>query len=127
MSTTNGTPDTRVASIRSKIAALEGELAAIEGKPLRLYDGHYGQVHDTPQGGAILHVQWAISDQSYEDWYPTTEAAKAALLRLARDCGTAPDATGFHVDLTAPGCHQSSAWVERHSTQLSEQEREGLR
>lgn len=106
--------------IRTEISTLTAELATISGEPLRVWDGTLGDLADTPPGGALLHVSWAVSDHSYEEWYPNAEAAKAALLALALDNGTTPDADGWRVDLTSPGCHQRRAWVERRSTTAGE-------
>lgn len=99
--------------IRSEIANLKGELAALAGEGLEVWNGLDGGVADTPEGGATLTVEWAISDRSYMAWYPTTEAAKAALLKVAADNHCVPSDDGFYVDLTAQGCHSSKAYVTR--------------
>lgn len=46
---------------------------------------------------------------SRDDWYPTREAALAALMKLA---GDTPIKNGRYVDLTVPGCLPSSATIE---------------
>jgi hypothetical protein len=107
-----------VNDVRSEITKLESELAALAGEPLLIWDGRNGDVRDCPPGGARLYVSWAINDRSYEEWYPTTEAAKAALLKLAHANGRVPDDQGMHVDLTAPGCHSSSARVTRNQHEV---------
>lgn len=99
--------------IRSEIANLKGELAALAGEGLEVWNGLDGGVADTPEGGATLTVEWAISDRSYTAWYPTTEAAKAALLKVAADNHCVPSDDGFYVGLTAQGCHSSKAYVTR--------------
>lgn len=98
--------------IRAQLATLEGQLYVLSGKGLEIYRGP-DKIRDIPPGGALLDVSWAVSDQSYQEWYPTTEAAKAALLALARKEGCTPSDNGLYVDLTSPGCQPSSAWVTR--------------
>lgn len=107
-----------VEEIRSEIAKLTGELAALEGTAIHIWDGTAGDLQDAPPGGALLHVSWAVSDHSYTMWYPTLEGAKAALLRLARENGCVPNKSGIHVDLTSPGCHSSSATIERRAASV---------
>jgi hypothetical protein len=108
------TTNTRtVEDIRANIAALEGELATLAGKPLQIWNREVGDLHDQPPGGATLTCEWANSQYDSAEWFPTTEAAKAALLQLARQKGCVPDEDGFRVDLTHPGCHGSSAYVTR--------------
>jgi len=104
-----------VESIRSQITELEGQLSTLAGEGLPIWSGRDGGIYfqDMPTGGATLTVEWAVSDHSYEDWYPTTEAAKAALLELARANFRAVNENGFEADLTAPGCHDSRAYVTR--------------
>lgn len=100
--------------IRKEITALEAELHILSGEGFCTWDGMHGDLADIPPGGALLCARWAIEDRSYDVWYSTTEAAKAALLALAREHGAVPDQDGFHVDLTSPGCHTSRAWVQRN-------------
>lgn len=87
-----------------------GQLAEFAGVPL-VIEQRGEHLNDIPAGGALLEVSWAVANQSYTEWYPSVEAAKAALLKLARSEGRAPAEDGMYVDLTASGCHSSSAWV----------------
>lgn len=110
--------------IREQISALEAELVTLSGEPLLIWTGRDGDVADCPEWGATLTVLWAVEDHSYCEWYPTTEAAKAALLRVARSNGTTPSEGGFSVDLTVPGCHSSRAYVTRLGNRPEEQRSE---
>jgi hypothetical protein len=95
-------------------ASIAGERARRAGEPLEIYSR--GVQHASPPaGGFCLHVRWAISDQSYVDWYPTLEAATAAIESLAKSEGRVVDHRDGHfpsVDLTVPGCISSDAWVQ---------------
>lgn len=71
-----------VAAIRAEITRLERELSRLSGEVITIWHGSGGESHDVPPGGALLTVEWAVSDQSYCEWYPTLEGAKAALLSL---------------------------------------------
>lgn len=113
--TTTVSPTRTTEQIRAEITALEAELSTLAGTPLLIWDGMSGDLHDVPIGGALLHVSWAVSDRSYQEWYPGVEQAKAALLALARANDCVPSLDGFHVDLTSPGCHSSSAYIERRA------------
>jgi hypothetical protein len=79
--------------------------------PLRIWDREVDR--PCPSGGAILHVRWAVGGYSYDEWYPTIQAANAALEILAAKNGRQVDRSnlGYSVDLTLSGCHSSSAWV----------------
>jgi len=103
-----------VEEIRAEMAHLQGLLSEIQGDHgLCIWDGMSGTLEDTPDGpGFILHVMWAIQDRSYDLWFREIEPAKAALLRVAQEKGCVPSASGLSVDLTAPGCHDSRAWIE---------------
>lgn len=59
-----------------------------------------------------MGVYWAVSDQSVERWYPTEEAARAALQSLALSEGRVAREDGMYVDLTAYNYHTSYARVE---------------
>lgn len=106
-------PEKRPAQILQEISELEAELAGLKGERFEIWNGRDGQVRSTPRTGATLRVSWAIQDQSYEDWYPTVAAAKAALAEMARAEGRALSPNGWHLDLTAHGCHESGADVTR--------------
>jgi hypothetical protein len=105
---------------RMSVAEL-GELDALivaararrAGEPIEIYS-RCVQHASPPAGGYCLHVRWAISDQSYVDWYPTLEAATAAIEALAKREGRVVDKREGYwpsVDLTCPGCHPSRAWI----------------
>lgn len=107
-------PENRTADqILSDIARLEGELAALKGEPLLIVDGGF-KVRECPPGGATFTVSWCVpEDANYTEWYSTTEAAKAALTEYARKHKRVVSRGGFYVDLTAPGCQDSRAYVTR--------------
>jgi hypothetical protein len=98
-----------------ELAQLETDIDAERhrrrGTPLRVWDRDGERPY--PSGGAILHVQWAVADHSYSDWYPTLEAANAALEIIAAGHERLVERRdrGYYVDLTLSGCHGSSAWV----------------
>ncbi len=101
-----------VDGLRALLARIEGRLAELAGKPLVLRC-EYGPEHDRPPGGAVLCTSWATYRHGHDrDWYPTADAARAALLALARREGRAPEPHGWSVDLTSPGCCESSAWID---------------
>jgi hypothetical protein len=116
-------PVRTVDTIRAEIAALRGELAELSGEPIETWNGIADYIADPPPGGAFLDFRiagdWVNSQYSYQKWYPSVEAAKAALLKLAQREGRVPDRDGFHVDLTAPGCQTSQAWVTRRENPIS--------
>jgi hypothetical protein len=94
-------------------ASIAGERSRRSGEPLEIYS-RCVQHASPPAGGYCLHVRWAVEDQSYVDWYPTLEAATAAIEALAKSEGRVVDyREGYlpSVDLTVPGCHPSSAWI----------------
>jgi hypothetical protein len=88
-------------------ANINGELAARAGRGLLVWNAEGYRVQ-APNGGAVLHVSYALSSASYDEWYPTEAAAMAALYKLAGD----KPVTGRFVNLTKQGCSESSAWVE---------------
>jgi hypothetical protein len=95
-------------------ASIAGERSRRSGEPLEIWNGREGQIATRPPGGFILKCSWAIEDQSYADWYPTEEAAIAALEALAkseRRVVTRREGYWPSVDLTAPGCYPSRAWI----------------
>lgn len=104
--------------IRSACTAALAQIAQRDGEPLTLWTGRDGQIHPKPATGAILGVYWAVSDQSYETWYPSVGAAQAELHALALHHGRVPREDGLYVDLTAPGCHTSYARIERLNAPL---------
>lgn len=107
---------TTVEAIRAEISRLEGELSRLSGKPLIIYDqgGSYYENCDIPAGGALLTYSPAISEYGYQEWYPTLEAAKAALLKMGRENNTMPDATGLNLDLTPEAAQFSTcAYITR--------------
>jgi hypothetical protein len=89
-------------------AAIYGERARRAGKAVIVRDRN-GR-HPCPAGGALLAVDWAVSDQSYLAWYPTRAAARAALAALAASEGRVPESPDY-VDLTYDGCLPSTAEV----------------
>ena len=58
----------------------------------------------------MLYVEMAVEDASYVEWYPSVDAAKAALAMVAGDSRV--ERGGAYVDLTVAGCSRSEAWVE---------------
>lgn len=104
-----------VDQIRAEISRLEAELATISGDPLIIWE-HGETFHDIPPGGALLTYAPALSEYGYEHWYPTIEAAKAALLKLARENNAAVDKTGLNLDLTPEAAQFSTiAYITRRS------------
>jgi hypothetical protein len=97
----------RVADLRQLAAAIEGEIRARAGEGLVVWDRN-GQC-EVPPGGAVLEMRDAIEDYSYDEWYPTMAAAKAALARASGSRQLSEN--GCYVDLTAAGCNQSYALV----------------
>lgn len=84
---------------------------------LEIWNGRDGDIRDCPEGGATVTLNYCSPiDGNWERWYPSTEAAKAKLLEIARRDGRIPDANGLRVDLTAPGCHTSNAYVTRRES-----------
>jgi hypothetical protein len=113
-------PVRTVDQIRAEIAAAEGELATLAGEGLTTWTGHDGKLCDIPGGpGFLFTVNWAISDQSYQLWFKDLSQARARLLQLARAEGCVPSDSGMSVDLTAPGCHSSRAYIEVVNEDLS--------
>jgi hypothetical protein len=104
-----------VDSLRAVRALLDGVIQARTGEPLDVWDGREGRLRDTPPGGALLCVEWAVSDHSYTRWYPTLDGAKAALLLLADKEGRGVTDNEMKVDLTSPGCVESRAYVVARS------------
>jgi hypothetical protein len=91
-------------------AEIKGELVRRSGEGLLVEDRGGEWRCDTPAGGALLVVDWAVHERSYKKWYPSLEAAEAALISLI---GDTPLQDGkLYADLTAPGCNTSAAWVE---------------
>lgn len=103
-----------VEEIRAEIANLKGELASLSGTGLEIWNGRDGGVNECPDGGAVLSEVWALDEHSKDIWYPTAEAAKAALALLAEEHHSAVDGSGFNLDLTAYDSHDSRAYVTRH-------------
>lgn len=85
---------------------ISAERARRAGHPLNITSRDIDR--PCPSYGWLLDVTWAVSDLSYVDWYPTEDAARAALHQLA--AGTAC-VEGDTVDLTSPGCHYSGASI----------------
>jgi len=88
---------------------IDGEIARRAGEPIRLWD-RAGEHHEAPPGGAILRVESCTEDASYTEWYPTEEAGRAELQRLADISERVVD--GNQVDLTVRGYNRSTAWIE---------------
>jgi len=88
---------------------IDGARARKSGNPLCVWDGRDGDLCDVPPGGAVLRVDWAVSDHSYAAWYPTEEGALAELHALAKAHGR--KVCGRSVDLTCSGCYPSGAHV----------------
>lgn len=86
-------------------------LAERTGEPRTVWNGREGTLCPTPSTGAVLHVRYAVSDYSYDDWYPSVTLARAALRELAMRKGVEPDDGGMSVDMTSPGCHTSDAYI----------------
>jgi hypothetical protein len=97
-------------------AQIDGELArrAGESRCVRRGDERYR----CPPGGALLCVRPAVGgDRNADYWYPSLEAANAALRRgwPKSEIGpSARDQEALYVDYTAAGCDSSTAWTERH-------------
>lgn len=95
-------------------SALTEALARVSGRGQLLWDRE-GTHTETPATGAVLVVDWAIADRSYGEWYPSVERARAALEQIATQHGRVVEGDtgrGLYVDLTAPGCHTSRAYVD---------------
>lgn len=104
------------------IAAVRAAMAKTSGEGLQVWNGRDGRLMTTPTTGAVLSVQFAMHDRSYELWFASREAAVAALAGFAAqherlmDVWDEPNHAGriAYVDLTAPGCHSSYASVYVH-------------
>jgi hypothetical protein len=96
--------------LRMLRVAIDGELARRAGTGLVVTEGGR-YVADVPPGGAMLHVSWCTSDGPDETWFPSVDAARAALVRLADESHRAVSVVGLSVDLTPQGCVESSACV----------------
>lgn len=92
-------------------AALKGELARRSGKPVLIAQGE--EEYECPPGGAILFDRPAIGgDRNRDEWYPTLDAANAALLEMAAGRLVTRRADGgLYLDYTVNGCRESRAWV----------------
>jgi hypothetical protein len=90
-------------------AAIAGELAARADRSLtiRTSDGEY--VQSPPAGGALLHIYFCTDPTASIDWYPSVNAARAALAALGKARHRAVD--GDYLDLTVAGCHPSYAKI----------------
>jgi len=91
--------------------ALEGEFARRAGKSVTISRGC--EDFERPPGGAILYDRPAIGgDRNSAEWYPTIEAANAALIAMAggRVIDDRNDG-GKSLDYTANGCQESRAWT----------------
>lgn len=90
--------------------AIDAERARRAGSGLAIRTDAGEEVRDPPPGGALLTMYFCTDRSESIDWYPTVDAAMAALSRLARAHGRKVD--GHFVDLTVPGCYQSYARVD---------------
>ena len=93
-------------------SAIHARRAVLAGTGLTIWTQQDGTVEDCPDYGAVLSCRWAHSDQDDDVWYPTVEAALAALDAIARGHGRLRAPGDVFVDLTSPGCHSSEAWVQ---------------
>lgn len=96
-------PET-VEAIRAEITRLEGELSRLSGKPIRIWDGEHGYHMAIPTGGALLDIETGSNRDAVQWWYPTLEAAKAALFLYAREQGAQGGVSenGLHAEIDFP-------------------------
>lgn len=88
----------QVEAIRAEIAELRGQLSAIAGEGLLISSdagSDWEDYNDQPAGGATLRERSPISGQNQLVWYPSVEAARAALLELCLIAGTVPSEDGW--------------------------------
>lgn len=85
---------------RKLAAAAAGRLAELAGEGMLVSDSHGNS--DVPPGGAILHEDYDGRDH-VTWWYPTPEAARAALVLWARKQGAVPYADGWRASGHDPG------------------------
>lgn len=73
-----------------------------------------GDNERVPRGGAILKDRPAIGgDRNTDTWYPTIEAANAALAAMAGNLKVNDRGNGaMMLDYTVRGCQDSLAWTE---------------
>lgn len=97
------------AECRLVIRMAQEQLASLENYPVALY-ANKEQVRERPRGGAVLFYYSPISSQIFEDWYPTRELAKNALVEMANQAGKTiqDDEQGLRADLTPHGAGQQS-------------------
>lgn len=101
-----------VDGLRRLQAAIKGRITEMSEDSLVIWTGDDGDVADCPKGGVILRQRWAAGGRhDMDEWYPSLQAAKAALLDLAKANGRTPSPNGCYVDLTREGCHSSGAWI----------------
>ena len=96
-------------NIRRAVADGYGAIAKAANTSYEVWNGREGAVADVPSYGATLMVNWAVHDQSCEEWYPTEKAAMAALHAVAASHGRT--VVGRTVNLTSHNCHESIARV----------------
>lgn len=87
--------------------AIEQGLAGTSG--VLLWDGMNGQLKPEPAEGWVLEIRWAVSDRSTEEWFEKERDALAELVKLANHHDRVVE--GRYVNLTSPGCHDSTARV----------------
>jgi hypothetical protein len=90
-------------------AAIAGELSVRSGTSLtiRTSDGEY--VQSPPAGGAFLHIYFCTDQSESIDWYPSVDAARAALVRLGKAHHRACE--GDYLNLSTAGCYPSWAQI----------------
>jgi hypothetical protein len=108
-----------IREVKQQIANLEGKLAELAGEGLLIVVGDERR-HDTPDGGALLTLDFAGRAPAEVYWYSTSESAQAALAIEGRKWGTVPyDPWRFYSE--REGVHGSVtrlAWVERQEVVL---------
>ena len=73
-----------------------------------LYNG-ITATYPEPAEGWVLEIRWAVSDRSTEEWFEKERDALAELVKLANHHDRVVE--GRYVNLTSPGCHDSTARV----------------
>lgn len=99
-----------VLTLREARAAIDGEIARRANTGVDVVRGG-NRIAETAPCGATLLVSWCTSHGEDVTWYPSIDAAKASLVKLADENGRAVDEGGMRLDLTPEGCAESYAIV----------------
>jgi len=66
----------------------------------------------TPDGGALLHIDWVDPNKSTIDWFADLGIARRALKTIAESLGNTIYNDGFSFDMSGPDSPLLRAWLE---------------